>query len=235
MKILILGHKGMLGHMVKQQLDLVVGIEVCTIKERYPNWDKSIFNDVDFIVNCIGSIPQKTNNFDINWKIPIWLENNVNCKIIHPSTDCEIDNDSYGLSKKKASEFIKNVGTKTKMIQTSIIGPEINSTASLLEWFLSQEGEIFGYTKAMWNGNTTLEWSKWCLNLINNWDDYQKLSILQSNTVSKYELLNLIKEIYQKDIIIQKKELGKDKTLKGNIKTKDIKHQLIELKNTKWK
>ena len=119
------------------------------------------------------------------------------------------------------------------MIQTSIIGPEINSNASLLEWFLSQENEVFGYTKALWNGNTTLEWSKWCLNLINNWDNYQKLNILQSNTVSKYELLNLIKKIYQKDIIIQKKELGKDKTLKGNIITKNIEEQLWELKNLK--
>ena len=168
----------------------------------------------------------KTNKFNINWEIPIWLENNTNCKIIHPSTDCEMDDDDYGNSKRKAANFIKSKGTKTKMIQTSIIGPEINSNASLLEWFLSQENEVFGYTKALWNGNTTLEWSKWCLNLINNWDNYQKLNILQSNTVSKYELLNLIKKIYQKDIIIQKKELGKDKTLKGNIITKNIEEQL---------
>ena len=192
-----------------------------------------MFKDIDFIVNCVGAIPQKTNKFDINWEIPIWLENNTNCKIIHPSTDCEMDDDDYGNSKRKAADFIKSKGTKTKMIQTSIIGPEINSNASLLEWFLSQEDEVFGYTKALWNGNTTLEWSKWCLNLINNWDDYPKLSILQSNTVSKYKLLNLFKEIYQKDIIIQKRELGKDKTLKGNIKTKNIKEQLWELKNLK--
>ena len=36
-----------------------------------------------------------------------------------------------------------------------------------------------------------------------------------------------------KDIIIQKKELGKDKTLKGNIITKNIEEQLWELKNLK--
>ena len=49
------------------------------------------------------------------------LEENTNCKIIHPSTDCEMDNDDYGLSKKKAADYIKNKGTKTKMLQTSII------------------------------------------------------------------------------------------------------------------
>ncbi len=232
MKILILGHKGMLGHMVKKVLTKSK-FKIQTIEQKYPNWDSLMFKDIDFIVNCIGAIPQKTNKFNINWEIPIWLENNTNCKIIHPSTDCEMDDDDYGNSKRKAADFIKSKGTKTKMIQTSIVGPEINSNASLLEWFLSQEDEVFGYTKALWNGNTTLEWSKWCLNLINNWDDYPKLSILQSNTVSKYKLLNLFKEIYQKDIIIQKRELGKDKTLKGNIKTKNIEEQLWELKNLK--
>lgn len=232
MKILILGHRGMLGHMVKKVLTNSK-FKIHTIKQRYPKWNPLMFKNVDFIINCIGSIPQKTNKFDINWEIPIWLENNTNCKIIHPSTDCEMDDDDYGNSKRKAANFIKSKGTKTKMIQTSIIGPEINSNASLLEWFLSQEDKVFGYTKALWNGNTTLEWSKWCLNLINNWDNYPKLNILQSNTVSKYELLNLIKKIYQKDTIIQKKELGKDKTLKGNIITKNIEEQLWELKNLK--
>ena len=75
------------------------------------------------------------------------------------------------------------------MIQTSIIGPEIDSNASLLEWFLSQEGEIFGYTKAIWNGNTTLEWSKWCEKIIFDWDNYDTLTILYSNTVSKFDII----------------------------------------------
>ena len=120
------------------------------------------------------------------------------------------------------------------MIQTSIVGPELNSKASLLEWFLSQEGEVFGYTGALWNGNTTLEWSKWCIEIINNWDNYNTLTTLYSNVVSKFELLNIFKDLYSKDnIIIKPKNLGKDKTLKGDIKTKDIQEQIWELKNLK--
>ena len=236
-KVIILGHKGMLGHMVFKAfhtLEHSRKLEVKTINKRFPKWDKSMFKDIDFVVNCIGAIPQKTEKFDINWKIPKWLETNTNCKIIHPSTDCEMDNDDYGLSKKKAADYIKSKGTKTKMLQTSIIGPEIDSNDSLLEWFLSQKGEVFGYTKAMWNGNTTLEWSKHCLDLILNWDTFKTHSILASNTVSKFDLLNLFKKVYDKnDIIIKEKELGKDKTLVADIRTKSIEKQLWELKDLK--
>ena len=115
--------------------------------------DKEMFNDIDVIINCIGAIPQKVDKFDINWEIPIWLNENTNCKIIHPATDCEIDISNYGLSKKRATDYIKNYGKSTKIIQTSIIGPELNSNDSLLEWFLSQRGEVYGYTKVY------MEWS----------------------------------------------------------------------------
>ena len=75
----------------------------------------------------------------------------------------------------------------------------------------------------MWNGNTTLEWSKHCLDLILNWDTFKTHSILNKNTVSKFDLLNLFKKVYGKnDIVIKEKELGKDKTLVADIKTKSI-------------
>jgi dTDP-4-dehydrorhamnose reductase len=230
-KIVVLGHNGMLGHMVQKVLSKEKNLDVKVLKLRFPNWKISFFDSTDFIINCIGAIPQKTNNFDINWEIPIWLEQNLKTKIIHPSTDCEIDNDNYGISKKKASEFILNEGNNTKIIKSSIIGPELNSKASLFEWFLSQEEDVFGYTKAIWNGVTTYEWAKQSLKLINDWNTYNKLNILYTNPISKYQLLNIIKKIYSKDIKVIPKNLGKDKTLNGNIKTKKIELQLKELKH----
>jgi len=228
--ILVLGHKGMLGHMVHKVLS--DNYEIKTINERFSNWNKEMFNDVDLIINCIGAIPQKTKEFDINWQIPLWLDKNTDCNIIHPATDCEIDNSSYGVSKKQASNYIKDHCKTTKIIQTSIIGPELNSNYSLLEWFLSQKGEVYGYTEAIWNGVTTLEWAKQCKVIINNWDTTPLLTILYSNKVSKYELLVRIQELYKKtDVVIMPKNLGKDKSLNGNIKTKNIEEQLIELKD----
>jgi len=139
--VLILGHKGMLGHMVSKLL-IYKGVEVITLNDRWSGVGfKNTIKDFDgeYIINCVGAIHQKTKQFDINWELPQWLDENVNCKIIHPGTDCEMDNDNYGLSKKKASDFILKHGQNTKILKASIIGPELNSNFSLLEWFLSQE------------------------------------------------------------------------------------------------
>ncbi len=231
-KVLILGHKGMLGHMIHKVFRKNTNHKVITINERFPDWDKSIFDNIDFVINCIGAIHQKTDKFDINWQIPIWLNENTNCNIIHPSTDCELDDSDYGISKRKAADYIKNNSRTTKIIQTSIIGPELGVNFGLMEWFLSQKGEVNGHTKAIWNGVTTLEWAKYCEKLINNWDDHPILTILCSDSVSKFKLLQLIQECYNKtDVVIMPKELGEDKSLKGNVKTKSIKEQIIELIN----
>ncbi len=234
MNILVLGHKGMLGHMVVKYLtDKHHSISV--INDKYPTdeFKQYVLNfDGDYIINCIGAIPQKTNQFNINHELPIWLDINSKCKIIHPGTDCEMDNDEYGISKQIASNYIKKYSINTKIIKSSIIGPELNSKSSLLEWFLNSDTDVKGYTKAMWSGVTTLEWAKQCLNLINNWDEYKVENIIESTCVSKYDLLNLIKEIFNKNInIIPEDKISINKCLKGNIKSFDIKTQLQELKN----
>jgi len=243
-KILVLGHKGMLGHIVENYLSSNNKFQIRNIIERWPS--KSFKQSIrsfceeehgDFIINCIGAIHQKTNSFDINTSLPIWLEKNTNtnyskCKIIHPGTDCELDNDDYGISKRKASEFIIGNGLITKIIKTSIIGPELSSRASLFEWFINNNNnQIDGYSKCYWNGNTTLQWSIICEDMINNWDNYNILSIPATACITKYELLNTIKKIFNKKIIINKKEFPKiDKCLKGNVNVPLIAKQLLELK-----
>ena len=230
-KILVLGHTGMLGHMVVKYLS-ENNYDVCCLSERWPMCKNSILSfDGDYIVNCIGSIPQRKSDFEINWSIPIWLDLNCKCKIIHPGTDCEMDVDDYGVSKNVAASFIKTLGSNTKILKSSIIGPELSTNSSLLSWFLSQKNEVLGYTAAFWNGNTTLEWAKQCDMLISNWDLYEVETIISSNTVTKYDLLHIFNKVFDKNISIKAKKLGKDKSLKGSIKTKDILEQLIELKS----
>ena len=94
-----------------------------------------------------------------------------------------------------------------------------------------EEGEVFGYTKAIWNGNTTLSWAVMCLTLMNTWD---KISlneiILSTDPISKFELLNAIKTEFNKDIDILEKDLGTNKCLNGTIHTGTIQKQLKELK-----
>jgi dTDP-4-dehydrorhamnose reductase len=235
MKVLILGHNGLLGHMVKKYFDLK---NIQTITTNY-KWPDSSFKEkvksieCDYIINCIGAIHQKTKIFDINWELPIWLDLNCKAKIIHPGTDCEMDNDEYGISKKAATNYLLSFGTQTKIIKTSIIGPELNSNYSLFSWLLTQQpkSEINGFGSCYWNGNTTLMWAQICEKIINNWENYPKQTIISSKCISKYDLLSLIKEIYNLDIKINiSHNVVTNKCLVPTIKTPSIKNQLIELK-----
>jgi dTDP-4-dehydrorhamnose reductase len=232
MKALILGHNGMLGNMVLNYLESK-GV-ICSITNyRFPSTDFENFiknYQGDFIINCIGSIQQKNNNFDVNFKLPADIENISNCKIIYPGSDCEDDNSNYGKSKRKATNFIKSNCKNTKIIKTSIIGPEISSEFGLMEWFLSQK-EVKGFSEFYWNGNTTLTWAKYCYKIMKNWNEYGVETILHSECISKYSLLKSINEIYNKNInIIKIEKPAGNRCLSGGISTPDIKDQLKELK-----
>ena len=62
MRVLVLGHKGMLGHMVVKYLK-DNNINVITIDKKYPLSSQQIKQfKGDYIINCIGAIPQKTND-----------------------------------------------------------------------------------------------------------------------------------------------------------------------------
>ena len=230
MNVLVLGHTGMLGNAVHRCLEA----KIETTDLRWPdNGFKTFIKNYegDYIINCIGAIPQKTDDFDINWVIPIWLDLHAPCKIIHPGTDCEMDNDDYGVSKSKASRYLALHGSDTKIIKTSIIGHEINTKVSLLDWFLNCEEEVFGYTKAMWNGITTLQWAKECNIMMKEWEKYAKCTVISSECVSKYDLLNIIKRVYNKNTVINKNDsVSVNKCLRASIKVIPIEKQLIELK-----
>ena len=95
MKVLILGHHGMLGNALYKYF--INKHEIDIINEKY-RWDSQEFKNrilnanVDFIINCIGAIPQKKYSKEyyefLNVELPIFLET-TGKKIIHPSTDCE--------------------------------------------------------------------------------------------------------------------------------------------------
>ena len=226
-KVLILGHKGMLGNAVfKYFTEQKDSFTVITTKERWPTdtfKDELIISGAGVIINCIGSIPQKKPSREeyklINNDLPLFLET-LGKKIIHPSTDCEFSgtletgkkyttadtrdaSDEYGKSKAGISEHIEKEFINTKIIRTSIIGHEENTSLSLLDWFLHSSNEVNGYTNHYWNGITTLEWAKLCKELIINWSIFPRLNQYGTKEIrSKYDLLNDIKTIYDKNIKI---------------------------------
>ena len=239
--ILVLGHKGMLGNTVISYFQKFKNFNVMSISNsRFPEEDfiNSVMNaNADFIINCIGAIPQKSpESYNINYDLPKWLaENCKSSKIIHPGTDCEIDNSDYGLSKKKATELLlkeKSI-TNTKVIKTSVIGPELLTQDSLFSWFLSRKDNsiIYGYTQHFWSGITSLHWSKIAHRMIEDWENFDNLIIPDSDCISKYDLLVLLRRIFNKNIVIKKcNKISANKCLEGNYKIPDIEEQIKQLK-----
>ena len=236
MSVLVLGHTGMLGHTVVKHLENN-GYDVKTFGHRWPsNEFKTTIqeSEASYLINCIGQIPQKlVESYDINFELPIWLDKNFKGRIIHAGSDCESEEDQYGASKRKASDWICNNAVRTKIIKCSIIGPELNSSYGLLEWFLkhNDDDQVNGYTNHEWNGVTTLEWAKYLLDLMDKWDLHDSMTILSTSCISKYTLLQIINRVYDRKIKIVPIEAPKEtKRCLNGIKRIGIEDQLKDLK-----
>lgn len=201
-------------------------------------------NDYEIIINAAGVlIEQSENQKDVstylNSFLPHFLENrfkNSKTKIIHLSTDCvfsgknapyqegSIYDGELFYDRTKALGEIKN--DKDLTFRMSTVGPEIQENGvGLLNWFLKQHGQIFGYKNAIWSGVTTLELARGIEAAISQ--NITGLYHLVPNTnISKYDLLCLFKEMFNKDdVSVEPKEAGviADKTLINTRKDFDFK------------
>lgn len=189
----------------------------------------------DYVVNAIGLIrPGKSetdqyNAFFINSYFPRILSKIVENKktfFIHVSTDCVFDGKKgdytesdipnelgvYGLSKYLG----ETSGSKSLTIRTSIIGREKGTTRNLLDWFLSETSpKVTGYRNVIWNGVTTITLSKIISRIIERDLRFERPVIqVASEKISKYDLLHLFKDIFEKNISIDIDEINKsDKSI----------------------
>jgi dTDP-4-dehydrorhamnose reductase len=256
MKLLVLGHNGMLGNAVRKYFNS--GYSVETIEGS--RWDSDEYknrilnSDAEFIMNCVGAIPQKKYSTEyysfLNVELPKFLEM-TGKKVIHPSTDCEFSGnlaypkmyhwndwrdaeDDYGKSKAEISKLIVDGFKHTKIIRTSIIGHELITSLSLLDWFLGTDDDhvVNGYSNYYWNGITTLQWCKVAEKIILDWDKAFILTQVGSLGLSKYDLLKIVAEVYSKLNVINKFEMEKplNKMLKSDFEMPMLEDQLIELK-----
>ena len=175
----------------------------------------------DVVINCIGLIKQSTNseNFidsiTINSLLPHQLAKLCsmhNSRFIHISTDCVFSgakglytekdlpdaNDLYGRTKYLGEVNYPNTVT----LRTSIIGHELVTKKSLIEWFLSKEEGIQGYTNAIFSGLPSNELSKVISNYVIPNDKLQGLYHISSDPINKSELLEIINHVYKKNLVI---------------------------------
>jgi dTDP-4-dehydrorhamnose reductase len=255
-RVCVLGHRGMLGHVVARYL-AEQGCQVTTVGRRfsaeshYPFLDELLAGRPDWCVNCIGARRQQVNSrrelFAVNAFLPRFCSTRLPRSVgfIQASSDGVFDpliparqvddipdaTDEYGLSKTLGERALR--GEKQFILRCSIIGPEQYKATSLFSWFLSQKAAVQGYCNQSWNGITTLEWAKQCWELIQG--NRRALGpVLQPGTwpaVSKKQVLDLIGRIWQHPVAVQPGQAAFPvfRTLVPNTVCPPLADQLLEL------
>ena len=185
---------------------------------------KKNFKDIkpDLVINCIAILKESffylnpLKFIEINTVLPLQiseLSKIFGFRFIHFSTDIlyadtnklSCENDKIRLEGPyAASKFLGEVKNNNSLtIRTSIIGHQLHNNNSLVEWFLSYEGEtVNGYSNVIYSGLPTTEISKIIHEKIIPNINLKGIINISSNPISKFELLKKIKKYYNKKIKI---------------------------------
>jgi len=174
----------------------------------------------DIVINCIGMLNQDAEiNPDkaiyVNSYFPQFLAQNAlkqNYKLIHISTDCVFSGDKGGYVENAIKDgkgfyaTTKGLGEVTQnntlTFRTSIICPEIKKNGiGLFDWFLNQHNQVKGYITAYWTGVTTYTLAQ-AIDQAIEVDLKGLYHLVNNEKISKYHLLKIIKNVYNKDIEI---------------------------------
>lgn len=184
--VILLGHTGMLGHVVQRYL-MEKGHSVIVLDNRINNLDdlnnlsKDIKKFVESknylvpIINCVGIVKNKADKNPylttlINTYVPKTIHKIKNAKLIQISTDCVFNgkNGPYSTHNKPNAEDLygitKAMGERGIVLRTSIIGPENNkenkNSGGLYAFAKNATDKVPGYINHIWSGVTTLELAK---------------------------------------------------------------------------
>ncbi|HEX8637350.1 MAG TPA: SDR family oxidoreductase [Pyrinomonadaceae bacterium] len=177
----------------------------------------------EYILNAVGIIKQLESSknviktLTINSIFPHRLaeyaaENGA--KVITVSTDCVFRGDKGNYKETDVSDATdlygksKNLGELYEnhclTLRTSIIGREIGSAHSLVEWFLSNRGgRVKGFTNAIYSGFPTIVFAELIADLIVERPNLYGLYHVASRPINKYELIKSINEKFDANIEIE--------------------------------
>lgn len=189
------------------------------------------------VINCVGLIKQLADAKDpltalpINAMLPHRLARLcalAGANLIHVSTDCVFSGrkgrylesdlsdaeDLYGKSK-----YIGELHDLPNAItlRTSIIGHELGSSHALVDWFLSQQGSVKGFTKAVFSGLPTVELARVMKDFVVPHPQLNGLYHVAAEPIAKLDLLQLVAAEYGKQIDIRPDDaLVIDRSLDGS-------------------
>ena len=166
----------------------------------------------DSIINCIGILNEFANRnrssaILLNSYLPHFLTEvtaNTNTQVIHMSTDCVFsgkrgqykehdfrDGETFYDRSKALGEIEDD---KNVTLRGSIVGPDINSKGiGLLNWFMQQDHEVNGFSKAIWTGQTTLQLAK-TMEQVAITKATGLINTVPDHSISKLDLLHLFNE-----------------------------------------
>ena len=196
--------------------------EIEKINEKLSKWN------INVVINCIGIVKQSPNanysekSIKINSLFPHELNSlcsKLNIRLIHISTDCIFsgkkgfyDEEDYpdSLDLYGRTKFLGELSNSNAItLRTSFIGKELSTNYGLLNWFLSQEGKIKGFSIAIYSGVPTCELGRIIENYVLPNKCLKGLYNVSADPINKFTLLNIFKEVYKKNIIILKDETYK--------------------------
>ena len=188
----------------------------------------------DTVINCIGILNQfaeqnKALATFLNSYFPHFLAKTTegtNTQVIHMSTDCVFsgkrgsyteddfpDGETFYDRSKALGELNDD---KNITLRNSIVGPDINPKGiGLLNWFMQQKGEINGFTKSMWTGQTTLQLAK-TMEAAARERAHGLYNTVPDHSISKHDLCGLFnKYLRNNELIIHPVDgVNADKSLK---------------------
>ena len=176
----------------------------------------------DVVINCVGLVKQLDSADDPLAAIPInaLLPHRLarlcalaGARLIHMSTDCVFDGqqgrytesdvsnaqDLYGRSK-----FLGEVDYPHAVtLRTSIIGHELGSNHGLVDWFLSQQQGVRGFTRAVFSGLPTVELARVMRDFVIPNPGLRGVYHVSAEPIDKHALLQLLAQVYGKTTPIE--------------------------------
>ena len=186
----------------------------------------SLFEQCNWVINCIGVIKPFINDsnaeqveraIQVNSVFPHTIARLTkgNARVLQIATDCVYSGskgryvetdvhdalDVYGKTKSLGEVYAEHV----HHLRCSIVGPEMLSPKSLMEWFLGQPqgGSVNGFINHQWNGVTTLHFAKLCRAIIANDLELSYMQhVVPDGAVTKYDMLKEFARSYGRDDLV---------------------------------
>jgi len=224
---------GLVGEFLTETASIVERVNVADLNTVQRALDEV---DPDVVVNCVGVVKQRPTAKDsitsitVNALFPHQLASmcaQSDRRLIHFSTDCVFsgrrgsyteEDESDALDLYGRTKYLGEIGGDALTLRTSIIGRELSTFQSLVEWFISQNGEtVQGFERAMYSGVTTLQAARTVGKIIDEYPDLSGLYQMVGPVISKYDLLCEIRDAMELDIsIVPNSEFVLDRTLEGD-------------------